>query len=209
MIPEEIQAYCNAHTSDEPEVLARLNRETNLTQAYPRMLAGHGQGTLLRMVSAMLKPQQVLEIGTFTGYSAICFAFGRPGTQVHTIEVNPEQEDIIRRYLKDSGLENNVTLHIGSALEVVPTLDYAWDLVYIDADKENYLNYYRMVLPRVRPGGFILADNALWSGKVLDEGSSDIDTLGIREFNDFVQRDEQVENLLLPYRDGIMVIRKR
>ena len=220
MIPENILDYCRSHTTPEPDVLQRLTRETHLTQAYPRMLSGHMQGTLLRMISAMLCPKHILEIGTFTGYSAICLGGALPtpappfagegcrGGMLHTIEVNPEQEEIIRKYLAEAGLEKTVCLHIGDALQIIPTLDYMWDLVFIDADKPNYLNYYKMVLPRVRPGGFIVADNALWDAKVLDPETSDKDTLGIMEFNDYVQQDGSVENLLLPFRDGLMIVRK-
>ena len=212
MIREEILEYCERHTTPEPEVLQQLARETHLTQVYPRMLTGHLQGTLLRMVTAMLDPTEVLEIGTFTGYGAVCMGMMvktpplRP--RIHTIEINPEQEEMIRKYLREAGLEEVVQLHIGNAMEIIPQLDVTWDLVYIDADKENYLNYFRLVLPRLRPGGFIIADNALWDGKVLDPGTTDKEALGIIEFNEYVQGDPTVENLLLPFRDGIMVIRK-
>ncbi len=207
MIPEEIEQYCEAHSSPELSFLASLNRETHLTQVYPRMISGPMQGTLLRFISSMIKPEKVLEIGTFTGYSAINLALGGAGF-VHTIEVNPEQESIIRRYLKEAGVENRVSLHIGDAMKVIPTLNEKWDLVFIDADKPNYLNYYNMVFPMVRQGGWILADNALWDGKVISAGTKDKDTLGIIEYNEFVQSDTRVENLLLPFRDGLMIARK-
>lgn len=212
MIPENILEYCESHTTPEPEILHRLNRETHLTQVYPQMLAGHLQGTFLRMISTMLQPRRILEIGTFTGYSAICLGSviqsGGPGI-LHTIEVNPEQEPMIRKYLSETGLSDAVHLHIGDALQIIPDLDEIWDLVYIDADKPNYLNYYKIILPQVRQGGFILADNALWGGKVLNAATADKDSRGIMEFNDFVQNDDRVENLLLPFRDGMMLIRKR
>jgi predicted O-methyltransferase YrrM len=174
------------------------------------MLTGHMQGTLLRMITCMMQPRKILEIGTFTGYSAVCFGMvpSQPPPEVHTIEINPEQEEIIRRYISEAGLENSIQLHIGDALEIIPTLDHSWDLVYIDADKPNYLKYYSMVLPRLRPGGFIIADNALWDGKVLDAATADRETRGIQEFNDYVQHDGSVENMLLPLRDGLMIIRK-
>jgi caffeoyl-CoA O-methyltransferase len=222
MIDEQLSAYAAAHTTPELPVLAQLNHETHLTQVYPQMLAGHIQGAFLRMVVQMIRPDRVLEIGTFTGYSAISMAMGmipladapantgerRP--LLHTIEVNPELEDNILRYIREANLEKQVIVHIGSALEIIPTLSEIWDLVFIDADKPNYLNYYSLILPRVRPGGFIIADNVLWSGKVTgDQGKMDKDTRGIIEFNDFVQRDERVENLLLQIRDGLMVIRKK
>jgi caffeoyl-CoA O-methyltransferase len=206
MLPENILDYCRSHTTSEPDMLQRLTRETHLTQLYPRMLTGHMQGTLLRMISTMMRPTHILEIGTFTGYSALCLATG--GGVLHTIEVDPEQEEIIRKYLAEAGLKDAVHLHIGDALQIIPMLDYSWDLVYIDADKPNYLNYYKMVLPKVRQGGFIIADNALWDGKVLEPETADKDTLGIMEFNDYVQEDSRVENLLLPFRDGLMIVRK-
>lgn len=199
------------HTEPEPPVLTALSRETNLTQVAPRMLAGHMQGTLLRLISRMIRPRRVLEIGTFTGYSAICLAAGlEPGTgALHTIDVNAELEDMVRRYLREAGVQDLVHLHIGEALKIIPALHEQWDLVYIDADKPNYLNYYKMVFPAVRPGGFILADNALWDGKVLDRDATEKETQGIIEFDEFVQQDDRVENLLLPFRDGLMVARKR
>jgi len=207
MIPADIEHYCEKHSSPEISFLAALNRETNLTQVYPRMLSGHMQGTLLRFICKMIKPWKILEIGTFTGYSAINLAMGSEG-MVHTIEVNPELELMIRRYLKEAGVEDKVTLHIGEAIKIIPEIHETWDLVFIDADKPNYLNYYRLVFPMVRPGGWIIADNALWDGKVLSAGTADKETLGIIEFNDFVRNDERVENLLLPFRDGLMIARK-
>lgn len=216
-----LMAYSEAHTMPEPPVLARLNRETHLTQVYPQMLSGHLQGSLLRMICRMLCPHRVLEIGTFTGYSAISMAMGmnpHPGPPqsgkggialLHTIEVNPELEDGIRKSIREAGLDDRIILHIGQALEVIPALDENWDMVFIDGDKPNYLNYYRLVMPRLRSGGFIIADNVLWDGKVTgDPAGMDKDTRGIVEFNDFVQQDERVENLMLPIRDGLMLIRK-
>jgi caffeoyl-CoA O-methyltransferase len=223
MNKEDIADYAEAHTTPEFPFLSALSRETHLTQVYPRMLSGKLQGTFLRMVSAMIRPERILEIGTFTGYSAINLAFGLlapprghspsgvgSGTGLlHTVEVNPELEEIIRRYIHEAGLEKSIILHIGDALEIIPTLKEQWDLIYIDADKPNYLNYYRMLIDKLRPGGFIMADNALWGGKVLQPRNQlDKETLGIVEFNEFVQQDDRVENLLLPIRDGIMVARK-
>jgi len=208
MVPDEIEDYCKGHTSPELSFLAALNRETHLTQVYPRMLSGHMQGTFLRLICHMIKPERVLEIGTFTGYSAINLALGSNGI-VHSIEVNPELELLASKYISEAGVENSVVLHFGEALKIIPELDETWDLVFIDADKPNYLNYYKLVFPRVRKGGWIIADNALWGGKVTDPGKADKDTAGIIEYNDFVQRDERVENLLLPFRDGLMIARKR
>jgi caffeoyl-CoA O-methyltransferase len=214
MISNELSDYAESHSTPEYPFLDRLNRETNLTQVYPRMLAGHMQGLLLRFISQMIKPHRILEIGTFTGYSAINLAMGLHSTPqeegiLHTIEVDPEQEEVIRKYLTEAGLEKKVILHIGEAMKIIPTLDEVWDLVYIDADKSNYLNYYKLVFDRVRPGGFILADNVLWDGKVLDSNTRSRDTHGIIDFNEFVMKDDRVENLLLPFRDGIMVVRKK
>jgi len=212
--------YSEAHTTPETPVMAELNRETHLSQVYPQMLSGHVQGTFLRVIVQMLQPERVLEIGTFTGYSAIAMGFGLPSGPapvpgkgreplIHTIEVNPELESGIRKYICMAGLEEKIVLHIGKALEIIPDLDEVWDLVFIDADKPNYLNYYKMALPRLRPGGFIIADNVLWDGKVTGEPAKmDRDTRGITDFNDFVHNDKQVENLMLPVRDGLMIIRK-
>lgn len=218
-----IVEYCKDHTTREPDVLARLNRETHLTQVYPQMLSGHLQGTLLRMICHMLQPERILEIGAFTGYSAIAMALGmadvpagtgrdrgRSEPVLHTIEANPELEDGIRQFIREAGLERHIVLHMGDAKRIIPELDERWDLVFIDADKPNYLSYYEMTLPAVRPGGFIIADNVLWDGKVTgDRAKMDRDTLGIVEFNEFVRDDGRVENLMLPVRDGLMIIRKR
>jgi predicted O-methyltransferase YrrM len=207
MTSASIEKYCEEHSTSESPVLSALNRETHLTQVYPRMLSGHLQGLLLRFFSSMAGPAKILEIGTFTGYSSICLA-EHPGSIVHTIEVNPELEPMIRKYLREAGIENRVILHVGDALQILEEFNAVWDLVFIDADKPNYLEYYRKVLPSLRKGGWILADNALWDGKVLDQRFSDKDTQGIRAFNDYVQADPSVENLLLPFRDGLMMIRK-
>jgi len=226
LINPELEKYAELHTSKELQVLADLTRETHLTRVYPRMLSGHLQGTFLRMISRMLKPFRILEIGAFTGYSAINLASGltdHPFTgssstkkkkinekaMLHTIEVDPELELIIRKYLNEAGIEDKVILHIGNAMEVIPTLKETWDLIYIDADKPNYLSYYKMLIDRLSPGGVIIADNALWDGKVLNPDTRSRDTRGIIEFNDYVQKDERVENVLLPVRDGMMMIRKQ
>lgn len=223
---QDLVIYAREHTSPESVILHRLNRETHLTQVYPQMLAGSLQGMLLKMISLMIRPERILEIGTFTGYSAICLAegFSNPGSRItdhgsgtghrvsgilHTIEQNPELEPIISKYLNESSMATSVVLHIGDAMEVIPSLEETWDLVYIDADKARYVDYYNLVLPHVRPGGFILADNVLWDGKVLNPPEKqDRDTKGIVAFNELVQNDTRVENLLLPVRDGLTIIRK-
>lgn len=211
MISDDLLEYAALHSTPELPILDKLNHETHLTQVYPQMLAGHMQGTLLRFIAEMMKPERILEIGTFTSYSTLCLASSMPSTGViHTIEVNPEQEEIIRRYIWESGMENQIILHIGDAKTIIPGLNETWDLVYIDADKPNYLSYYNLVFDNVRPGGFILADNALWDGKVLKlHEERDKDTLGIVEFNEFVHNDDRVDNLLLPFRDGLMMVQKR
>jgi predicted O-methyltransferase YrrM len=158
----------------------------------------------------MLCPSSILEIGTYTGYSAICLAEGLTDKgMLHTIEINPELEEMIRRYFNEVGISSKTSLHIGNAMEIVPTINTTFDLVFIDADKENYLNYYNMVFDKVRKGGIIIADNVLWGGKVLkDKPTPDKETKGIKEFNEFVQQDKRVENMLLPLRDGLMIVRK-
>lgn len=209
-ITQEIEEYCEAHSTPEPELLYRLNRETNLKVMNPRMLSGHIQGMFLTSLVKMMQPKAVLEIGTYTGYSAICLAEGLPenGT-LDTIEVDVELEDIIRKYFSQYPKKERITLHIGDALEVIPTLDKTYDLIFMDADKEEYIRYYELVLPKLRKGGYLLADNVLWSGKVLSEPKSgDKDTPALQHFNDYVLQDERVRNFLLPLRDGIMVIEK-
>ena len=210
MITDEFLEYAEQHSSPELPSLAKLTRETNLTQMYPRMMAGHIQGMMLRFISYMIQPKRILEIGTFTGYSGINFALGLPENGIlHTIEVDPELEEGIRKYLTEVCLEKKVILHIGEAEKIIPTLNETWDLVYIDADKPNYLKYYKLVFDKVRLGGFILADNAFWDGKVLEAHPRSLDTKGIQEFNEFVLKDDRVENLLLPFRDGVMICRKK
>lgn len=212
-LSDELQAYADQHTSPETPLLARLNRETHVQVLAPRMLSGQLQGRLLSMLSHMVRPRRILELGTYTGYSALCLAEGLTADgELHTIEQNPELEDRIRRYVAEAGLSGSIHLHIGEALDVLPTLAETWDLVFIDADKINNEAYYELVLPQVRPGGFILVDNVLWSGKVLPSHKvrpSDKDTQALRAFNDKVQQDARVENVLLPVRDGILMIRKR
>jgi len=207
---DKLENYITDHTSAEQEVLRELNRETHVKVLFPRMMSGHLQGKFLQMVSWMIRPGRVLEIGTYTGYSAICLAGGlKEQGVVHTIEINPELEDIILKYVVKAGLSDKIKLHIGDAIDIIPDLDETFDLVFIDADKENYLNYYHLVFDKVREGGFILADNALWDGKVVeDKKRYDKETEGIIKFNDFVQNDGRVENVLLPVRDGIMIVRK-
>lgn len=210
--PDETHTYADRHTSPEPPLLARLNRETHVQTLMPRMLSGHAQGRLLSMISHMVQPRRVLELGTFTGYAALCLAEGlAPDGELHTVEQNPELETRIRRYVAEAGLTGRLHLHIGKAADVVPALAETWDLVFIDADKINNDAYYELVLPRVRTGGFLLIDNVLWGGKVVDSypvKPSDKDTHAVRAFNDKVQADTRVENVFLPLRDGLLLVRK-
>ncbi|MBC6696789.1 O-methyltransferase [Hymenobacter puniceus] len=213
MHSEDFFRYADHHTTPEPPLLARLNRETHVQTLMPRMLSGHAQGRLLSMISHMVQPRRVLELGTFTGYAALCLAEGLAADgELHTVEFNPELESRIRRYVAEAGLTKRLHLHIGRAADVVPTLTETWDLVFIDADKINNDAYYELVLPQVRTGGFLLIDNVLWGGKVLDSyvvKPSDKDTHAVRAFNDKVQADERVENVFLPLRDGLLLVRKR
>lgn len=209
-LPPAIEQYVQNHSSEEMQVLQELSRETQAKVLRPRMLSGHIQGLFLQMISKLIRPERILEIGTYTGYSAICLAQGlNENGLLHTIDVNDELESIIRKYVDKAGLANKISLHIGNALSIIPTLKETWDLVFIDADKENYLNYYHLVFNQVKPGGWIIADNVLWSGKVVDDNEDDIETQAIRQFNEFIHADERVEHLLLPLRDGLMMIRKK
>jgi predicted O-methyltransferase YrrM len=205
-----IEKYIGGHTSPEDKVLERLCRETYLKVLNPRMLSGHVQGRFLEMMSKMIQPERILEIGTFTGYSAICLAKGlAKNGKLHTIEVNEELKEMANRYFREAGVEWKIIQHTGDALELIPAINETFDLVFIDAAKDYYLNYYHLIFNKVKKGGFILADNALWEGKVVDQSiDPEKDTRGIMDFNDFVQKDDRVENVLLPLRDGIMVIRK-
>lgn len=203
-----IQKYSEDHTSPESELLKKVNRDTHANIMMPRMLSGHMQGRILSMISCMIRPSVILEIGTYTGYSALCMAEGlKPEGKLITLDINEELESRVRNYFKNSPFDAQIDYRIGNALDIIPTLNTDFDLVFIDADKENYARYYDLVINRVPLGGYILADNVLWSGKVLDE-KSDKDTRAIREFNRKVQDDTRVENVLLPVRDGILVMRK-
>ncbi len=207
-LPEDLQKYINAHTSHEPALLKKINRDTHAGVLMPRMLSGHVQGRFLSMISHLIKPKYILEIGTYTGYSAICMAEGlQPDGRLVTIDINEELESRTRSYFSEAGLSQKIDYSIGDASKIIPTLDMVFDLVFIDADKENYSNYYDLIFDKVRAGGLILADNVLWSGKVAGS-KPDKDTRSLMEFNDKIMNDPRVENLLLPLRDGIMMIRK-
>lgn len=206
---DKVLQYAENHTTKESEVLQELRRETHLKTLKPQMLSGQIQGQLLAFFSQMLRPKAILEIGSFTGYAAICLAQGLAENGImHTIEVDEEKEAIIRKYLAKANLMEKVNLHIGDAAEIIPTLPETFDLVFIDAGKKHNALYYDMIFDRVRQGGFIITDNVLWKGKVA-ENTNDKRTRLIDEFNKKMQDDERVENLLLPVRDGLMIVRKK
>lgn len=206
-----IDDYIAAHTSPEPDHLRRLYRHTHLTRLYPRMCSGHVQGRLLTMLCSMVNPMRVLELGTFSGYSALCLAEGlsRPGATVDTIEIDDEAEDELRELFATAPYGRRVRLHIGDASVIIPSLTDLYDLVYIDANKRHYVAYLDLVLPRLRPGGFIIADNTLWDGKVTDTAANhDAQTLGLDEFNTLVASRPDLLAVMLPLRDGLTLIRK-
>ena len=208
-IAQEIQDYCENLSSPESEVLKELNRETHLKILTPRMLSGHLQGNILSLISKMIRPKNVLEIGTYTGYSAICLAQGlQDGGKVYTIDVNEELEDFCLSYFKKANVSDKIVQIIGNATEEIPNINKEFDLVFIDADKQNYPLYFDQVIEKISIGGFILADNVLWSGKVTAEVIKDKQTKAIDNFNRQVLQSQRVENVILPVRDGINLIRK-
>ncbi|MCH2199101.1 MAG: O-methyltransferase [Flavobacteriales bacterium] len=210
-LPDDIENYANNHTEAEPQVLQSLYRETWQKIIMPRMLSGHLQGRLLSIFSKMMQPKRILEIGAYTGYSAICFAEGlHPKGRIDTVEINEELNSIQDKYWELSGLKDRIQRFNGKALEVIPTLEDSYDMVFIDADKENYLEYYELILPKVRPGGLILIDNVLWTGKVTEEiKGHDPETKALKALNELIQEDDRVSNILLPVRDGIMMAMKK
>lgn len=208
-INKDILEYSEKYSQQEPEILQELNRETHLKILNPRMLSGFFQGRLLSIISKLIKPKKVLEIGTYTGYSAICIAEGmNKNGIIHTIDKNEELNTIQKKYFKKSGLENNIIQYNGCALDIIPKIDEKFDLIFIDADKENYINYFNLVIDKLNNNGVILADNVLWSGKVINSEDHDLTTNVLREFNKNVNNDNRVETILLPIRDGISIIRK-
>lgn len=209
-IPSDIDQYCVAHTTPESDLLSKLNRETHAKVLQSRMLSGHLQGRFLAMLSHMIQPKLILEIGTYTGYSALCLAEGlAENGKIITIDINEELEDFVRDFFRQSPINNKIDFRIGNAMDIIPTIADSFDMVFIDADKLNYNNYYDLVFDKVRSGGYIIADNVLWSGKVSNPAAKDKDTLNIRSFNKKIQDDTRVENILLPIRDGLMVLRKK
>jgi predicted O-methyltransferase YrrM len=208
-INKDILEYSEKYSQQEPEILQELNRETHLKILNPRMLSGFFQGRLLSIISKLIKPKKVLEIGTYTGYSAICISEGmNKNGIIHTIDKNEELNTIQKKYFKKSGLENNIIQYNGCALDIIPKIEEKFDLIFIDADKENYINYFNLVIDKLNNNGVILADNVLWSGKVINSEDHDLTTNVLREFNKSVNNDNRVETILLPIRDGISIIRK-
>lgn len=207
---ELLEQYITEHIDPEGDYLHRLYRATNLHLLYGRMASGHLQGRLLKMLVTMIRPHAILEIGTYSGYSALCLAEGLPEDGVlHTVEVNDEQEDFTRPWFEGSDYSDKIHFHIGDALEVVPKLGMEFDLVFIDADKRRYKDYYEMVMKWLKPGGYIIADNTLWDGHVVEpDHQHDPQTRGIMEFNDMVANDKRVEKVIIPVRDGLTIIRR-
>lgn len=207
---EALDRYLVEHSQDEDPVLNELARHTYLKEVHPRMLSGHILGSFLTMFSSILAPQRILEIGTYTGYSAICLARGlRSGGKLTTIEVNDELRSTAQLFFRKAELDEKIELINGDALKVIPALKESFDLVFIDANKDDYPEYYKLVIDKVTSGGYILVDNVLWGGKVLDTPIEDPTTRIIDQFNKMVAADQQVENILLPIRDGIMILKKR
>ena len=208
----EMEEYILHHIDPEGDYLNKLYRETHLQLLYPHMVSGHLQGRILKMLTHMVNPKNVLEIGTYSGYSALCMAEGLPKYgKIYTIEINDEQEEFTRPWFDNSPYAPQIEFIIGDALQVVPTLGVTFDMAFVDGDKRRYLDFYELVMAHLRPGGYILADNTLWGGHVTDEHvrESDLQTQGILHFNDFVAKDDRVEKVILPLRDGLTIIRKK
>lgn len=209
-LDEKLAQYIEQHSDAEPLHLQKLNRETQLKVLMPRMISGHFQGRVLSMLMKMIKPKRILEIGTYTGYSALCMAEGlEEGGELITIDINAELEEMVRTHFEATEYANKITYLLGDAKNIIPTLIGKFDVVFIDADKENYAMYYDLIFDKLNIGGYMIADNVLWSGKVVAEGIKiDKDTKALLDFNDKVQADERVENVLLPIRDGLLVARR-
>lgn len=207
----EIEEYILSHIDGEGELLQQLNRDAHVNLLKPRMLSGHLQGRMLKIFCRLLQPQFILEIGTYTAYATLCLAEGAADdAEIHTIEVNDELEDFIMKYLHKTKLKDKIHLHIGDAMEIIPAIDKMFDLVFIDANKRHYIEYYNLIFDKVRSGGLIIADNTLWDGHVLEiPKSSDKQTIGIQQFNDMVAKDDRVEKVILPVRDGLTLIWKK
>lgn len=208
-IEERVEEYSMLHTTKESELLNKIDRETHLEVLRPRMLSGHFQGRILSMLSKMISPNRILEIGTYTGYSALCLAEGlTEDGKLYTIDINEELEDRVKQYFLESKYNQQIDFVIGDALNLIPRLNESWDIVFIDADKKNYTKYFNMVVASLKPGGYIIADNVLWSGKVVEKDHVDEDTMALRVFNDTLSKDPRFEVVLLPVRDGLLIARK-
>jgi len=208
-LSDDLEDYIEQHSGNEPELLAQLNKETYQKILLPRMLSGHFQGRVLSMLSKLIRPVNVLEIGTYTGYAALCLCEGmQKSGQLHTIDIKEELIDFQRKYFDKSPWGNQIVQHLGEAIDIIPNLDLKFDLVFIDADKENYINYFNMIVPKMNKGGVILSDNVLWSGKVVQPlEPNDLSTKILLEYNQILKNDPRVETVLLPIRDGLTVSR--
>ena len=208
-LSQDLEDYIERHSENEPELLSKLNKETYQKILLPRMCSGHFQGRVLSMLSKLIRPLNILEIGTFTGYAALCLCEGMQiNGQLHTIDIKEELVDFQRKYFDLSIWGNQIYQHLGEAIEIIPTLDLKFDLVFVDADKENYINYFNLILPKMNKGGIILSDNVLWSGKVVEPlQKNDISTKILLEYNLLLKNDVRVETVLLPIRDGLTVSR--
>jgi predicted O-methyltransferase YrrM len=208
-LPEKIDNYSVSHSQKEPQILQQLTKETWQKVVNPRMLSGAFQGRVLSMISKLIQPKNILEIGTYTGYSAICIAEGlQENASIDTIDKNEELADLQNKYFEKSGFRNKITQHVGLALEIIPTLHKKFDLVFIDADKSNYSNYFHLIIDKMNKGGVILSDNVLWSGKVVEKlDPKDLDTKALLEYNTLLNTDKRVETVLLPIRDGLTISR--
>lgn len=207
----ELEGYILSHIDEEDELLKNLNRDAHVNLLRPRMISGHLQGRLLKMFCRMIQPKYILEIGTYTAYATLCLAEGAADdAEIHTLEVNDELEDFIMKHLHKSKLKGKVHLHIGDAIQIIPTIDCIFDMVFIDANKRHYCEYYDLIFDKVRSGGLIIADNTLWDGKVLETPHpTDKQTIGIQTFNDMIAKDSRVEKVILPIRDGLTLIWKK
>lgn len=211
MEQDNIEQYILSHIDEEGELLRNINRDAHVNLLRPRMISGHLQGRLLKMFCRIVQPKYILEIGTYTAYATLCLAEGADdNAEIHTIEVNDELEDFIMKHLHKSKLKDKIHLHIGDAIQIIPTIDCIFDLVFIDANKRHYCEYYDLIFDKVRPGGLIIADNTLWDGKVLETPHpTDKQTIGIQAFNDMLEKDNRVEKVILPIRDGLTLIWKK
>ena len=209
-ISDDIMTYAVNHTQDESNLLKALNKETHQKILQSRMISGHFQGRVLSFISQLIRPETILEIGTYTGYATLCLAEGlTKNGKIHTIEINEELIDFQKKYFDQSKFKNQIFTHIGDAIDIIPKLKLKYDLIFLDADKANYPNYMEMVVPKLKKGGVLVADNVLWSGKVLDyQQKKDIETKGIKLFSELIKKNSSLQTLLLPIRDGLMMCRK-